>query len=162
MDWIFDHFQILALVGLAIASWLKKRADAKTAEREEQEARRELEEEPEEIFGPGEAWMRPRQQTAPSAPPPLVRVAPPPVPVFEMEGELKRQIDMQERLRLLRETKAVTTGGAAVTRARTMVSKNPMTPSAVPVGLRGALRNHGQVRRAIVMREILGPPVGLR
>jgi hypothetical protein len=158
MDWIFDHFQILAIVGLALASWLKSRADAKAAEREEQEARRELEE-PEEPFGPGEAWGAPYQE---AVPPPLVRVNPPPVPVVETEGELKRQLEMQERLRQLRETKAVTSGGAAVTRARTKDAKAAKSASAVPVGFRGALRNHGQVRRAIVMREILGPPLGLR
>ena len=161
MDWIFDNFQILAIVGLALASWLKSRADAKAAEREEQEARRELEE-PEEIFGPDEAWGAPYQEPAYPAPPPLVRVVPPPVPAFEAEAELKRQMDMQERLRQLRETKAVTSGGAAVTRARTKDAKAAKTATAVPVGLRGALRNHGQVRRAIVMREILGPPLGLR
>ena len=158
MDWIFDNFQILAIVGLALASWLKKRADDKAAEREEQEARRELEE-PEEIFGPYEAWGAPYQQPAP---PPLVRVAPPPIPVFETEGELKRQMEMQERLRQLRETKAVTSGGAAATRARTKDGKTTKTAAAVPVGLRGALRNHGEIRRAIIMREILGPPLGLR
>jgi type IV secretory pathway VirB10-like protein len=161
MDWIFDNFQILAIVGLALASWLKSRADAKAAEREEQEARRELEE-PNEVFGPDEAWGAPYQEPAPPAPPPLVRVAPPPVPVVETQGELKRQLEMQERLRQLRETKAVTSGGAAVTRARSKDAKPAKTAAAVPVGLRGALRNHGQVRRAIVMREILGPPLGLR
>ena len=158
MDWIFDNFQILALVGLALASWLKSRADAKAAEREEEEARRELEN-PEEYFGPDEAWTRP---SPPPAPPPLVRAVPPPVPVFETEAELKRQMEMQERLRQIRETKAVTSGGAAETRARTKDAKVTKAASAVPAGLRGALRNHGQVRRAIVMREILGPPLGLR
>lgn len=158
MDWIFDNFQILAIVGLALASWLKKRADDKAAEREEQESRRELEE-PEETFGPDEAWGAPYQEPAPPVPPPLVRVAPPPVPLVETHGELKRQLEMQERLRQLRETKAITSGGAAVTRAR---SKDAKPAAAAPVGLRGALRNHEQVRRAIVMREILGPPLGLR
>jgi hypothetical protein len=158
MDWIFDNFQILALVGLALASWLKSRADAKAAEREEQEARREFEN-PEEYFGPDEAWGAPHQ---PSVPPPLVRAVPPPIPAYDTQAELKRQMEMQERLRQLRETKAVTTGGAAVTRARTKDAKTIKPLSAVPVGLRGALRNHGEVRRAVVMREILGPPLGLR
>lgn len=161
MDWIFDHFQILAIVGLALASWLKSRADAKAAEREEQEARRELEE-PEEIFGPGETWMRPRDQQAQPVPPPLVRADPPPIPAVEEQGELKRQIDMQERLRQIRDVKAATGGGAAVTRARTNHMKPAKTASAAPVVLRAALRNRGQVRRAIIMREILGPPLGLR
>jgi hypothetical protein len=162
MDWIFDNFQILAIVGLALASWLKKRADDKAAEREEQEARRELEE-PGEIFGPDEAWMIPGQQPAPPPmPPPLVRTVPPPLPAVEVQGELKRQMDMQERLRQIRETKAATGGPASVTRVRTKNATSAKTASATPVSLRGALRNHGQVRRAIVMREILGPPLGLR
>jgi hypothetical protein len=152
MDWIFDHFQILAIVGLAFASWLKSRADAKAAEREEQEARRELED-PEEVFGPGEAWMRPREQPAPPAPPPI--------PAVDAQGELKRQMDMQEKLRQIRETK--TAGGAGkATRMSLKNAKSTKTVSAAPVGLRAALRNHGQVRRAIIMREILGPPLGLR
>lgn len=158
MDWIFDNFQILAIVGLAMASWLKSRSDAKAAEREEQEARRELEEQ-EDVFGPDEEWRRSYQE--PASPPP-VRAIPPPLPAMEVEAELKRQIEMQERLRQLRETKAVTSGGAAMTRARTKEVKSARTPSVPPAGLRGALRNHGQVRRAIVMREILGPPLGLR
>ena len=161
MDWIFDNFQILALVGLALASWLKSRADAKAAEREEQEARRELEE-PEDTFGPDEAWGAPYQQSAPPPPPPLVRSAPPPVPVVDNGGELKRQLELQERLRQLRETKAVTTGGAAVTRARAKNAKPAAAASAKTVSLRTALANRGQVSRAIVMREILGPPLGLR
>lgn len=166
MDWIFDNFQILAIVGLALASWLKSRADAKAAEREEQEARRELEN-PEEFFGPDEAWGAPHQPSVPpplvrTVPPPLVRSSPPPIPVVDVDGELKRQMDMQERLRQIRETKAVTSGGAAVTRARTKDAKHPKAAPAVPAGLRGALRDHGQVRRAVIMREILGPPLGLR
>jgi hypothetical protein len=161
MDWIFDHFQILALVGLALASWLKSRADAKAAEREEQEARRELEE-PEEIFGPGETWKRPRDQQAQPVPPPFVRADPPPIPAVEKQGELKRQIDMQERLRQIRDVKAATGGGAAVTRARTNNTKPAKTASAAPVVLRAALHDRGQIRRAIIMREILGPPLGLR
>jgi hypothetical protein len=162
MDWIFDNFQILALVGLALASWLKARSDAKATEREEQEARRELEE-PEEFFGRGENWEMPRRpEPAPSVPPPLVRKAPPPIPAFETDRELKRQMEIQERLREIRETKAVTTGGAAVTRARTKSAKATKPAIKGPVSLRAALRNRGQVRRAVLLREILGPPLGLR
>ena len=31
MDWIFDHFQIVLIVALAFASWLKSRHEAKQA-----------------------------------------------------------------------------------------------------------------------------------
>jgi hypothetical protein len=166
MDWIFDNFQIVALVGLALASWLKSRADAKAAEREEREARRELEE-PVDIFGPAEEWRE--VQPAPMVPPPLVKVKPQPGRVVtyeaanETETELKHQMDLQERMRQLRETKAVTTGGAAVTRARSTSRQTAQkSTSTAPISLRGALHNRGQLRRAMVMREILGPPLALR
>jgi hypothetical protein len=166
MDWIFDNFQILALVGLALASWLKSRADAKAAEREEREARRQLEE-PEDVFGPAEEWSE--VPPAPMVPPPLVKVNPPPGKAVtyetasETEAELKHQMDLQERLRQIRETKAVTTGGAAVTRARSVSRQTSQkSTSTAPVSLRGALHNRGQLRRAILLREILGPPLALR
>ena len=38
MDWIFDHFQIVLIIALAFASWLKSRHEAKQAEREAREA----------------------------------------------------------------------------------------------------------------------------
>ena len=164
MDWIFDNFQILAIVGLALASWLKSRADAKAAEREEREARRELEE-PEEVFGPGEPWNEPQQWTPPPMPPPLVvKRTPPPMPAVEREAEveMKRQMQLQERLRELRETKAVTSGGAAATRTRTATRQTGYTATSIPVGLRGVLRKRSEIRRAVILREVLGPPLGLR
>jgi len=160
MDWIFDNFQILALVGLALASWLKSRSDAKAAEREAQEARRELAE-PEEVFGPKESWTRP--QPAPRPPLPPARSNTPPVPAFDKERELQRQLEIRERLRQIRESKgtANTNRNPGKERAKAGKATKPAAVAA-PVSLRGALRHHGQVRRAIVMREILGPPLGLR
>jgi hypothetical protein len=167
MDWIFDNFQIVALVGIALASWIKSRMDAKAAEREERQAREEMGE-GEEIFGPEEAWEEPPPRQP--APPPLHRAVPPPVPTaaqYEAELEaaalLKHQMDLQERLRQIRETKASTSGGAAVTRARVAASQSHAAAAApVKSGLRSALRNRSEIRRAVVLREILGPPLGLR
>jgi hypothetical protein len=165
MDWIFDNFQILAIVGIALASWLKRRADAKAAEREEREARRELEE-PQDVFGPEQEWREPQQWSPPPMPPPLV-VTPPPLPAAaqEAEEELKHQMQLQERMRLLRESKAVTTGGAASTRTRTATRQTGYSEpvaSAAPAGLRGVLRKRSEIRRAVILREVLGPPLGLR
>lgn len=162
MDWIFDNFQILAIVGLALASWLKARSDAKAAKREEQETRRELEE-PEDVFGPEQEWREPQQWSPPPMPPPLV-VTPPPIPVasLEAEEELKHQMQIQERLRQIRESKAVTSGGAAATRTRAASRQTGYTESAVPASLRGVLRKRGEIRRAVILREVLGPPLGLR
>jgi hypothetical protein len=162
MDWIFDNFQILALVGLALASWLKARSDAKAAKREEEEARREMEEQG-DVFGPEQEWREPQQWTPPPMPPPLV-AKPPPLPAAAQEAdeELKHQLQLQERLRQLRETKAVTSGGAAATRARATTKKTGQTETAVPAGLRGVLRKRSEIRRAVILREVLGPPLGLR
>jgi hypothetical protein len=162
MDWIFDNFQILALVGLALASWLKARSDAKAARREEEEARREMEEQG-DVFGPEQEWSEPQQWTPPPMPPPLV-AKPPTLPAAaqEAEEELKHQLQLQERLRQLRETKAVTTGGAAATRVRATTKKAGQTETAAPTGLRGILRKRSEIRRAVILREVLGPPLGLR
>ena len=167
MDWIFDHFQLVVVIALAVASWFKHRMDAKAAEREEHEAREQMPDQ-EDVFGPDEEWRLPQEQTMP-APPPLVRANPPPMPMAQYEANqetaaaLKHQADLQERLRQLRETKATTTGGASATRARVAASQSHAKPSAAAkIGLRSALRNPKEIRRAIVMREILGPPLGLR
>jgi type IV secretory pathway VirB10-like protein len=166
MDWIFDNFQILAIVGIALASWLKARSDAKAAEREERRAREEMSEPDEEIFGPGEPWNEPQQWAPPPMPPPLVVKprTPPPLPAVaqEAETELKRQMQLQERLRELRESKAVTSGGAAATRTRTATQQTGYTASAIPGGLGGFLRKRSEIRRAVILREVLGPPLGLR
>jgi hypothetical protein len=120
----------------------------------------------EEIFGPGEPWNEPQQWAPPPMPPPLVYKpqAPPPLPsaALEAEAELERQNQLQERLRALRESRAVTTGGAAATRTRTATQQTGYTASAIPTSLRGVLRKRSEIRRAVILREVLGPPLGLR
>lgn len=166
MDWIFDNFNIVAIIGIAFASWLKHRFDTKRAEQEEQAPAEE------EIYGPPEGWEPPASRPAPSVPPPLFRQSPPPIPreaatghsrEQEAETVLKRQQDMQDRIRQIKESKANTTGGASATRARVAASQsNAKALKPAKTGLREALRNPQDVRKAIVMREILGPPLGLR
>jgi len=168
MDWIFDHFQIVVVIALAVASWLKHRMDAKMAEQEEPQPRQEMPDQ-EDVFGPDEEWRIPQEQTMPAVPPPLVQVSPPPMPMAQYEAEreataaLKHQADLQERLRQIRETKATTTGGASATRARVAATQSHAKPAAAAKArIRTALRRPTEIRRAIVMREILGPPLGLR
>jgi len=169
MDWIFDNFQILALVGIAFASWLKSRADAKAAEREEQQAREEMSQ-PEPSFGPADYR---REMQIPPPPPPIRRPAIEPSTLqqaldqaaLDADKVLKRQMEIQERLREIRETKAVTTGGATVTRERQSFRKGIKSnegPVIATANLRSKLRQREEVRRAVLMREILGPPLGLR
>jgi hypothetical protein len=162
MDWISDNFQIVLLVLLALGSWLKSRFDAKNAEREE--SRQETETGDPEDY----EW---EQQPEPATPPPLIRPAMPPalpMAAFESAREaaatLKHQQDLAERLRQIRETKATTSGGASATRARVAASKSTAKAAVItaPVSLRARLRNNGELRRALVMREILDPPVSQR
>jgi type IV secretory pathway VirB10-like protein len=173
MNWLLENFQIVALVGFAFASWLKHRYDAKMAEREEREARHAPPQDPDEDFGPEEPWANP-YETAPPYLPPSIPQAPPPLPVNDPglrqagEGEaaavLKRQQEMQERLRMVKESRATTSGGAAATRARLASAKagaKPVDPENPP-SIRTSLRTPAALRRAIVMKEILGPPVSLR
>ncbi len=167
MQWVFDNFQVVALVLIAFAGWIKSRVDAKL---EEQKPPGETEPYDErEVFGPDEQW----EQTLPDhgAPPPLVRATPPPLlspaAAFEAsresEAALKHQQDLAERLRQIRETKATTTGGAKATRARVAASKLPKNiVAAVPLSLRGRLHDKGELRRAFVLKEILAPPLSQR
>lgn len=169
MDWIFEHFQIVILIALALASVVKRRIDMKTAEREGRQAGGE-EAGDGEVFGPGEGWPQPpahaplvRQSPPPITRPPL----PPTLPLdpYQDSAMLKRQQELQQRLRKIRATKTTTTGGAAATRSR--VSAAQRHPSAEQAaaqagGLRASLHHRPETRRAILMREILGPPVGLR
>jgi hypothetical protein len=160
MDWIFDHFQIVLIVALAFASWVKSRQEAKQAEREAREAG-ELPD-MEEIFGPEESWQ---PDTEP------MTNQPPPVPTYSSQSELpeqdpephrehQRQNPLREQLRQIREAKAITTGNAAVTRERANAKGKAAAP--VATSLRGMLRNRSELRKAVITREVLGTPVGLR
>ncbi len=165
MDWLSDNFQIVALVLIAFAGWIKSRMESKTEEPELPE-----EQEPQEgreDFGPDQQWER-----APSVPPPLTWSQPPPPMInpaaaFEAAREsaavLKHQQDLAERLRQIRETKATTSGGAKATRARVAASK-ALTKTAAPVSisLRSRLHDKGELRRAFVLKEILAPPLSER
>ena len=100
---------------------------------------------------------------------PEVPPAPAPLPGAMIEAQLeaaealKHQQNLASHLQQLRETKASTTGGAAATRAR-VASKGATKPQLAPIrlSLRARLKNPTEIRRAIVLREILGPPVSLR
>lgn len=163
MDWLLDHFQFVLIIGFALASWLKSRADAKRAAEEELQPREEGAGN-DDGYEPEEDWQLP--PAMPTAPPPLIReIAPPPLYVDTTEADaiLKRQQEIQERLQAIKDSKATTTGGAAETRARIAAAGKPSSPLALGANsLRSSLRDSKQTRRAIVLREILGPPVGLR
>jgi hypothetical protein len=113
----------------------------------------------EDIFGPDAA-------PGGEGPPPLRKIASPPplrqvtLPADSgaMEAELARQRAMQERLQKIRDAKSRTPAVAAVAAAPPAVAKR----QTISLGLKGHLRSGKELRRAIITREILGPPVGLR
>ena len=159
-----DHMQIFVLIAVAIASVVKHRMDAKTAGREEDRGAGEPVD-PEDMFGPDTVW--PPVQA--SVPPPLVRQAKaagqsrPPV-VADSAAILKQQQEIQQQLLRIKASKATTSGGAAATRHRVSAAQRHATTGEHPAkaDLRGSLRHRKDLRRAIVLREVLGPPVGLR
>lgn len=160
MDWIFDHFQIVLIVALAFASWVKSRQEAKQAEREAREAG-ELPD-MRDIFGPEETWQ---PEPEPNQPPPIPTYtynspAPPVIDEANALRELERQSALREQLRQIRESKAITTGNAAATRERN--SGKGKAPAAITASLRETLKNRSELRKAVITREVLGAPVGLR
>jgi len=167
MQWLYDNFQVAALVLIALAGWIKSRVDAKLEQEKAPEESEPYDER--EVFGPYDQWEQ--SPSGSVAPPPLMRPTPPPflspAAAFEAnresEAALKHQQDLAERLRQIRETKATTTGGAKATRARVAASKLPKTVvAAVPLSLRGRLHDKGELRRAFVLKEILALPLSQR
>lgn len=172
MQWLFDNFQILAVVFLIVGSLVKRFLEAKA---EERQARERMDTEGDDEAYEPEEWRMP-EPPAPSVPPPLDRRMPPPirqsaappplrVDTADVELILKRQQEMEERLRQHKAARAAspkanTTGGAAATNDRVIKRAAPTASTAG--GVRSALQSRSETRRALVLREILGPPLGLR
>ena len=166
MDWIFEHFQIVLLILLGIGSMAKSLYEKAKGSREVVEM-----DDPEDVFAPDESYRKLQPSVPPSVPPPLVRSATPPslrMAGYDAESAaeaakvLKHQRNLAARQLQIRQTKATTTGGASATRARIAGKGAAMPVKQTPLTLRTRLRNPAEVRRAIVMREILDPPLGLR
>ena len=103
-----------------------------------------------------EKEMRPAQ---PPAPPPLL-----PVAVERSNAELERQRHLAEELKALEEARALAQRRAAHLAASQKAEAESETGqrSAARVRLLDDLRDPSSLRRAFVLREVLGPPVGLR
>lgn len=150
MKFILENFQIVIVIGFVLATIVKQVLEKK------QQQQQELPWEPEE----GDERAGDSRETA--GPPALPQVkVPPPLPqrrtMVADAAELERQQKLQERLKALRDSKTPAAPAKAARKAR------PVTPALIsPSKLKASLRNRGELRRAIVLREILGPPVGLK
>lgn len=226
MGWLFENFQILLVIGLALAAWLKNRAEAKQEEEAERNAREEMlrqlqerENRPVHKTPPPvpNQWDT-RPSSSPPPPPPSTQPNPPqlkdifkeviesvapPIPASSQQeapdrdayddepapwksfqhvdathteiGDvdhdplespmLKRQREMQERLAEIKREAAQYKGKVAGAREtqRRLARKHQPEGELVPLGnLRSALKDKRQVKRAVILREILGQPVGMR
>lgn len=185
MDWIFDHLKFVIIAIFIIGSIVKSRLEGKgTGPDDLPDPRRRNA--PEKRRDAPDQSYRKTPQRIPSVPPPLTRVnvpaSVPSPPVSQPQTAynytipgaaaaaqdeaarmLKHQQDLAAHLSQIQATKATTTGGAAATRARIAASKGKaksFVPG--PISIRARLRNPAEARRALVMREILDKPVGLR
>lgn len=84
-----------------------------------------------------------------------------------IETELERQRTLEQKILALRQNRESRNSGAAATQ-RSVAAKNTNALTAkhqkttTTENLRSRLRNPKETRRAIVLREILGAPVGMR
>jgi hypothetical protein len=180
MDWVFDHLQILILVAVAVAGILKQlkkvpeagsggrsasigpEAEERTRRIQEEIRRRVMERRGLAPVAPRPGEEEEEARPFPPAPPMIeeirpVRVEPSPdataLAEARIAAELKRQQEMLERVRALEATQR---SRAAVVAAAAVKATEPAE------GRLPDLRSRGGLRRAILLREILGPPVGLR
>jgi hypothetical protein len=170
---------------------MKAAKEARQAEAEAEAAGREEVDEdvfgPDFDFGQPQEQLPRRME---SGPPPLLERAParpPQMPSFAQaaEAELARQNAMMERLRQFKDSREVMAGPppakartARIARtarsartariARTVKTHGSSAAAAAaasaqgPLSLRGSLRNATELRKAIVLHEILGPPKALQ
>ncbi len=179
MNFIFDNFYIIALIVVAFASWLKKRSEAKFEEEEQRRVREEmirgLEEMSRQSPGPRPLAMPRPAPPLPkashrAAPPPVQRPQiPQPVPTEFMPSEdfeLAHQRQIEERLAEAKRAKQLTKDQAKERRNRSSregeYGAKPAPTAAASTGLRATLKDRRSTRRAIVLREVLGPPLGMR
>lgn len=190
MDWVFDHIQVLIAAAGVVAYWLNQRRQAQTGEEAppkettfedpqlaertrkiREEIQRKIEQRARGYAN--EQPTRPRSAQPAEPPPVIVReVVARPQPAMlrraashqeaqRMAEILEQQASLAEQLRQAQEMKA-----AAARRAEfeTQISSNKEEIAAAVT--RGALgddiRNPAALRRAFILREILGPPVALR
>ncbi|HUG11685.1 MAG TPA: hypothetical protein VMM36_11755 [Opitutaceae bacterium] len=183
MDWIFDNIQFVIAFAAAFAWWLNKRRESAASEDDEappplvmDDTTAEDEARARRIQEEIRRKIAERRTLPPVAPPPVIipdwarsepaAVEPPRQVEMRYDPDafvLEQQRNLEEKLRLIEATRR----NAEALRAQVPVLKVIRSVSAVgrrapPSALMAGLRNTSEVRRAIVLREVLGPPKGLQ
>lgn len=183
MDWVMNHFDAIFLIAVVLLAFVQKflhargkndgrspAADPEQAERtrriQEEIQRRILERRGLAGVFPEEAELS-EPEPATQAPPPIIetRRHMPAAPAGEESRETPTVVDsaveLERQHQMLRKWEGLnqTTG--------VEVQANAILIEAAPVlhedfGLRAELRRRNGLRRAVVLREIIGPPLGLR
>ncbi len=184
MDWVLDNLQIIILVAVAVAAVLQRirqsraqtgaepppaadQDEANRTRRIQEEIRRRILErrglapvpppltEEEERPFPEAPPMVEELRPVVVAPPVLVPLAPAPAPFDSVEAD--RQLRMMERLRELERTAVASAFGAPA------LAAPGATPVSTPAsGLLALLRQPAGLRQAVLLREIMDAPPGLR
>ncbi|MBX3740793.1 MAG: hypothetical protein KF712_07380 [Akkermansiaceae bacterium] len=153
-EFITNNIKILIFVGAAVLWVIGKISEARKNKEEQQQEQEQWSPE-DDGYDYDERQEPVPPPYRPSVPPPLPRAVAAPDPAAD-DRELARQRTMQERLSSLRKERA------AVSKAGRKPAKATPQPMVSPSSLKSRLRDRRELRRAIVMREILDPPVGLR
>ena len=148
-DFITEHFIKIVIGVIAVIVWIIGKI-------KETQAQKEQSWEPQE-----EDYLPEDYRT--SQPPPLDPSAgspSPPLPQYMAadDSELERQRKMQDRLRTIRQKKGATASKPVTSRSTPGIKPTLVSPSK----LKERLRDRKELRRAIVMNEILNPPISLR
>jgi len=151
-DFLSEHFIKILIGVIALVVWIIGKLKENQAQKEE-------------TWIPQEEDYLPEDYRT-SQPPPLypsAGSAPPPLPRYMAadDSELERQRKMQDRLRAIRDKKGIKPKTVA-SKAAAKAKAKPVTTLVSPSKLRERLRDRKELRRAIVMNEILNPPVSLR
>jgi hypothetical protein len=180
MEWVLNNLQILFLVAIAVVAIMQRlkkatgEADSRPAapaDPDEEARTRRIQEEIRRRIMERRGLVpagAPAAENAPvpMAPPMIEEVRPirmeyPATAAAEtpadrrLAAELKRQQELNDQVRELVDARRMRQTAVATESARTALAASAARP--LP-----DLRSHAGLRRAILLREILGPPVGLR
>ena len=186
MEWILDHLQLVFVLGGAVAWWLNQRNRLKNGEEAPPDAPEATFDDPElaertrkireeiqrkiEQRARGYAHEQPTvPQAEPAAPPPVIRevtVAKSPTrtasraEVQQQAEILEQQAAMMEKLREAEIMSEAALKRTEFEKATADHSGEARTASRATVLV--DLRSPDALRRAFILREVLGPPVSLR